>query len=146
MSPDLRVVLDTNVLVSAVLRPGSVPRQAYNLSVADGRLLMSEAVLQEIEEVLQRPKLQKYVTLEERAEFLAALIRDAEAVRVSEAICACRDPKDDKFLELSIAGNASHLVTGDPDLLVLHPFRGVQIVTPRQFVAFLTAVRGNGAP
>jgi putative PIN family toxin of toxin-antitoxin system len=138
MGPELRVVLDTNVMVSALLRPRSVPRQAYDFSIAKGQLLVSETTLQEIREVIQRPKFRKYVTLEQRAEFLAALVRDAEIVSASQVIQACRDSKDGKFLELSIAGKATHLITGDQDLLALHPFRGVDILTPQRFLELFT--------
>jgi putative PIN family toxin of toxin-antitoxin system len=139
MSPEPRVVLDTNVMVSALLRPRSVPRQAYDLSVTKSQMLVSEATLQEVQEVIHRPKFHKYVTQEQRSEFLAALVRDAVAVSVLEVVRACRDPKDDKFLELSIAGSATHLVTGDADLLTLHPFRGVNIVTPQHFLELFTS-------
>ena len=50
-------------------------------------------------------------------------------------IGVCRDPNDDKFLELALSGGADCIVSGDKDLLVLHPFRGVPIVTPRDFVS-----------
>ena len=63
-------------------------------------------------------------------EFLATV----EMVGVDESIHDCRDPKDNKFLELAVSGGATHLVTGDDDLLVLHPFRGVAIVTPQAFL------------
>jgi len=85
--------------------------------------------------VLCRPKFAKYVTEEERLEFLAALSRAAEVVIVHEEIRVCRDPRDDKFLELAMCGSATHLITGDADLLVLHPFRGITILTPQDFLS-----------
>jgi len=63
-------------------------------------------------------------------------------VAVNEAITACRDAKDDKFLELAVSGKASHIVSGDADLLVLHPFRSIAILTPQ---AFLANLLGSGA-
>jgi putative PIN family toxin of toxin-antitoxin system len=68
-----------------------------------------------------------------RLEFLAALIRQAQLVEITAAIADCRDPKDNKFLELAVSGQASHILTGDADLLALHPFRGLSILTPRDF-------------
>ena len=65
---------------------------------------------------------------------MAALTREAEWVEVDVRITACRDPKDDKFLELAVSGHASHVVTGDADLLALHPFRGIEIVPPHRFL------------
>lgn len=66
--------------------------------------------------------------------FLAGIMRDAEVVEIEQAVQVCRDPKDDKFLELAVNGKADYLITGDDDLLVLHPFRGVQIMTARDFL------------
>ena len=74
------------------------------------------------------------MTEQERLEFLAVLLREATLIQVDVHIGACRDPKDDKFLELAVTGQADCIVSGDQDLLVLHPFRGVPIVTPRGFV------------
>ena len=58
----------------------------------------------------------------------------AELVEITERIAACRDPKDDKFLELAVNGHADVLITGDADLLALNPFRRVPIITPADFV------------
>ncbi|MFL5342185.1 MAG: putative toxin-antitoxin system toxin component, PIN family [Gemmataceae bacterium] len=99
---------------------------------------MSEATVAELDEVLRRPKFDKYVS-EKRLEFLAALVREAEPVAFTEVITACRDAKDDKFLELAVSGRASHVLSGDGDLLALHPFRGIAIVTPQAFLADQTA-------
>ena len=66
--------------------------------------------------------------------FLAVLTREAQWIDVDMQITACRDPKDDKFLSLAVSGEATHIVTGDADLLVLHPFRGIRIVTPSTFL------------
>jgi hypothetical protein len=138
---ETRTVIDTGVAVSAVLLPRSVPRQAFD-AAAGGKLLVSEATIAELDEVLRRPKFDKYVPEEKRLEFLAALVRVAELVKVAEVVTACRDAKDDKFLELAVSGRASHIVSGDDDLLVLHPFRGIAVVTPQ---AFLAGVQGSGA-
>ncbi len=67
--------------------------------------------------------------------FLAAFIRDAEVVDVTERVAECRDPKDDRFLELAVNGNATAIVSSDSDLLVLNPFRGVAILTPQEFIS-----------
>ena len=96
---------------------------------------MSAATVAELDEVFRRPKFNKYLEEANRLEFLAALVREAETVEVTESVTACRDPKDNKFLELAVRGRASHLLTGDTDLLSLHPFRGIAIVTPQAFLA-----------
>lgn len=134
MANETRVVVDTNVAVSAMLLPRSVPRQAFDLAVRRGRLLVSAATIAELDEVCRRSKFNKYLQEEDRLEFLAALVREAEIVDVAEVIIECRDPKDDKFLELGVSGQATHLISGDADLLVLHPFRGMAIVTPQDFL------------
>ena len=91
-------------------------------------------VLNELNDVLRREKFNKYVTKEERLQFLSAMVRDAVHINVTETIAECRDPKDDKFLELAINGKADYIVTGDKDLLVLNPFRNVEIVKPSELL------------
>ncbi len=126
----MRVVIDTGVAVSAVLLPRSIPRQAFDAAVARGKLLVSEATVEELDDVLRRPKFDKYVPLALRLEFLAALVHAAEVVPIAQAVTGCRDPKDDKFLAVAVNGRADVLISGDLDLLALHPFRGIAIVTP----------------
>jgi putative PIN family toxin of toxin-antitoxin system len=134
MMSDWRVVIDSSVAVSAALLPRSVPRQAFDLAITRCRVLISASTIFELDEVLRRPKFNPYVSEMERLEFLAALVTEAEIVEIHEAITECRDPKDDKFLELAVSGQATHLISGDADLLSLHPFRGIAILTPQAFL------------
>lgn len=83
---------------------------------------------------MRRKGFEKYVTEEERVEFLTAFVRDGALVDITERVTVCRDQKDNKFLELAVNGHAMCIVSGDEDLLVLHPFRGKAIMTPRQFL------------
>ncbi len=129
-----RVVIDTGVAVSALLLPHSIPRQAFDLALSRCLVLESSATVTELEEVLRRPKFDKYFDEAQRLEFLAALIREAMVIEVSSTVTECRDPKDNKFLELAISGRASHIVSGDADLLVLNPFQEISIVSPHEFV------------
>ncbi len=129
----LRGVLDNNVLVSAALLSG-VPRKAFDKLLDNGTVLVSVPVLLELADVLNREKFDKYVTHDERMRFMVSFLKVAEIVEISETITACRDSKDDKLLELAVCGNVDVLVTGDKDLLVLNPFRGVEIITPREFL------------
>jgi putative PIN family toxin of toxin-antitoxin system len=131
---ELRFVIDTNILVSAVLIKSSVPDVALKKAKNLGTMLFSEATFQELQEILNRSKFDKYISLIIRTQFLAKLKLESEAVEIVEIIKECRDPKDDKFLEVAINGNATHIITGDKDLLELHPFRGVDIVTATQFL------------
>ena len=139
MEPEHRYVFDTGVLVGAVLFPDSVPGRAMLEALRRGRLLLSQATAEEIAEVLNRPKFDHYISVPMRKRFLASLVREAMIVETSQSFEVCRDPKDDKFLEPSVCGNASFLVTGDRDLLVLHPFQEIPIVTPARFLAALTS-------
>jgi len=134
MKSSWRIVFDTNVVVSAALLPRSVPRQAFDFAFANGHVLISTATIIELEEVLRRPKFNRYIAEAKRLEFLASLVNEAEPIYVVESIAACRDPQDDKFLELAISGGATHLVSGDQDLLSLHPFRGIAILTPQKLL------------
>lgn len=135
MTSDLRIVIDTGVVVSAALLPRSMPRRAFDLAAVRGRLLLSAETIAELDEVLRRPKFEKYVSESQRLEFLAAFVYGAEVIDVVDVVEDCRDPKDNKFLELALSGRGSHILTGDSDLLVLHPFRGVAIVNPQWFVS-----------
>jgi putative PIN family toxin of toxin-antitoxin system len=131
----VRVVFDTGVVISGLLLPRSVPRQAIQAARTRGDLLVSLATLEELDDVLRRSKFDGYVTEEQRLEFLAAYIREAVEVPVNISLKMCRDPTDDKFLELAVEGRATHIVSGDPDLLTMHSFRGIAIVNPRQFLS-----------
>jgi len=129
-----RVVADTNILVSRLLMPKSLPAQAVDKILAEACILASDDSLAELATVLARPKFDRYVSVADRRSFLRLLHGLAEPVPIVHRIVACRDPKDDKFLELAINGSAAAIVTGDADLLTLHPFRGVRIVTPRDYL------------
>ncbi|MGH9791570.1 MAG: putative toxin-antitoxin system toxin component, PIN family [Candidatus Acidiferrales bacterium] len=130
----MRCVFDTNVLISALLLSESKPRRALDHALSRGEVLASYAVLAELYEILSRKNFRKYIDEEDVRDFLAALTREVEWVDAYAKITTCRDPKDDKFLELGVSGRATHIVTGDSDLLVLNPFRGIQILPPHQFL------------
>lgn len=130
-----RVVIDTGALVSRLLLPGSIPALAVAKAMRESRLLVSRATLMELAEVLSRPKFDRYVTIADRREFLRHLGGIAEMVPVVRQVKVCRDPHDDKFLEVALNGNGTFIVTGDRGLLVLHPFRGISILTPARYLA-----------
>jgi putative PIN family toxin of toxin-antitoxin system len=137
-------VFDTNVTISAVLFEQSPPGQALHAALRDGELLVSSASVTELGEVLGRKKFDRYLAREERQDFLVRLMREATVVDITEEIRACRDAKDDKFLEIAVCGRASCVVTGDADLLTLHPFRGVPILSPAQFLDRLARQSAGG--
>ena len=133
----MRAVLDTNVLVSAALFPATVPARVLLAVYRSGALLASDATVTELHKVLSRPRFERRASYERRMEFVAEVILLSNDVEIVETVAACRDPDDDKFLEVAVNGNTTHLVTGDLDLLVLHPFRGVPILTPADFLALI---------
>ena len=114
--------------------PRSTPRQALNHAREAGKILLSDAVLGELRDVLLREKLRRYTDEADAEDFLAEIAALCEWVDPDRDVVACRDPNDDKFLSLAVSGRATHLVTGDADLLVMDPFEGTRILTPRQFM------------
>jgi putative PIN family toxin of toxin-antitoxin system len=120
-----------------LLLPDSKPRQALDRALREGRALLSFAALAELYEVLSRKQFRRYVDEEDIRSFLAALTREAQWIDVDIRIAACRDPDDNKFLELAVSGHATHIITGDSDLLVLNPFQGIAILPPHAFLESL---------
>lgn len=129
-----RIVADTNCLLSRLLLPASVPGQAVRQAVEHGILLVSEATMNELADVLSRPKFDRYVSLEDRQQFLRLLGRVAEFVASVYTVRECRDPEDDKFLEVALGGKADLILTGDADLLTLNPWRGIAILSPAEYL------------
>ena len=129
-----RFVVDTNVLVSHLLLPESVPGQALRLALSLGDMLVSDATLKELATVFNRPKFDKYISKPDRRKFFEVLAPLCINVEIIQTIQASRDPKDDKFLEVAINGSADFILTGDTDLLELHPFHEIPIYSPSQFL------------
>lgn len=100
-------------------------------------LLASAQTIGELVRTLHKPEFAPYFTAAEREAFLRALLDRIEIVDPAEHVSVCRDPRDDMFLELVIAGRARWLFTGDDDLLALGSFRGAAIVTPASFLEAL---------
>lgn len=129
-----RVVVDTSVLISRLLLPDSIPGRVVTGAIRRHQLLASDDTLNELADVLARPKFDPYLTIGERQEFLRLLLRLVEWVPIVRRIEASRDPNDDKFLELAINGRADVLITGDEDLLALDPFRRIPILSPSAYL------------
>jgi putative PIN family toxin of toxin-antitoxin system len=134
-----RVVFDTSTLVSAALRVGSLPHSALAHALLTGEVCASASTLDELDEVLERPKFDRYQPVDVRKEFAAILRRYASVFAVSKTDESkvqppCRDPKDNQFLTLIQECDADALVSSDTDLLVLHPWNGVPILTPAAFL------------
>ena len=139
MSADLRVVLDTNVLVSAALWRQSAPGQVFEWVAGAGRLVVCEASLQELHKVLQRPKFDRIAARTQRLAFVD-LVRihghpvEQQSQHHRAVQGACRDADDVLFLALALAAKAPTIVSGDDDLLTLHPWRGITICTPAHYL------------
>lgn len=129
-----RVVIDTNLWISLLLTRNFA--KLDELMSADRTiLLISQELLEEIVEVAERPKFRKYFALFELTELLVNLKQNAEFVQVSSQVNSCRDDKDNFLLSLAVDGSATHLLTGDKDLLVLHPFGEIQILTIADYLS-----------
>jgi uncharacterized protein len=129
----MQFVFDTNVLISAALTKGE-SRKAFELAQAIGTVCYSDDTFLELVATLEKPKLQHYLLESHKIEFLASFLSLAKSFPVSEKVDACRDQKDNIFLEIALACTADAIISGDHDLLELNPFRKIPIVTPVQFL------------
>lgn len=128
-------VFDTNSIISAALTPQSTNRKAFDKALVLGELVTSNKTIEELIEVLFREKFDKYFLNDsERWIIINKIEINAKIFTPSITINDCRDTKDNKFLELAISANASCLITGDKDLLVLHPFRSIPILNAVDFI------------
>lgn len=134
MTDSLRWVVDTNALISRLLVPRGIAAQAVDRALAGGVLLVSEGTLGELVAVLGRSKFDPYISRQDRQHFIYLLGGVSHLVPIVQSVRACRDPKDDKFLDVALNGGARAIITGDQDLLALHPFHGIDIVTPAAFL------------
>jgi uncharacterized protein len=135
-----RVILDTSTLVSAALRIGSIPHQVLLEALATCDVCASAETLAELKHVLDREKFDRYLDRDSRREFVALIRRHAHLFSVQNAELEaidppCRDPKDHQFLALALTAEVDVLVSSDEDLLVMHPWRGIAIMTPAEFLA-----------
>ncbi|OYQ65276.1 putative toxin-antitoxin system toxin component, PIN family [Pseudanabaena sp. SR411] len=129
----IRLVLDTNVLVSAILSPASMSAKILNWGEDNGVILYSTATLTEVLSVLGRSKFSKYIDHDD-IDGLSIRIKTVWLFdEILNQVQLCRDPKDDKFIDLALNGEASHLITGDSDLLVLNPIQNTSVINPRTF-------------
>ena len=130
----INAVVDTNVLLSA-LKKTSLARKIL-VALADNKfkLFLSALLREELERTVLRPKIQKLVSDMDGTLLVTIIGKAATIVRPSHPITSCRDPKDNIVLECASAGRVDYIVTGDRDLLTLHPFHGIQIISPSDFL------------
>jgi uncharacterized protein len=137
----VRAVLDANVLISAAIRPSGTPGQilASLLERDTFQLVLSPAIVSEVEAALKLPKIRRYLRGPDQALlWLADLAALADLVEDSGRVTGvCRDREDDTVLSAALEGRATVIVTGDDDLLTLGEHEGVAIVTPRGFLELI---------
>jgi putative PIN family toxin of toxin-antitoxin system len=124
------------VLISAIFELRSSPAQALMKARSQGRLIVSNEIINEYLSVFARKKFDKWISYETRISFIENIIENALLINVTRQITACRDEKDDKFLSLAASTQANIIVSKDKDLLVLHPFNGTPILSPVDFLKF----------
>lgn len=132
------VVVDASTIVSAAFKPASVPARALFAALTHDVLCMSSAVFQEISEVFLRPKISRIVKVERQMEIME-ILASARFFDPAVKVRDCRDPKDDKYLDLALAAQAEIIISSDRDLLVLDPWRGVRIILPAVYIEQVTA-------
>ena len=129
------IVFDASALVSAAIRRDSVPSRAFFHALRSDRVAVSDETMSELHDVLARPRLARFIDPELRDEVLSLLDVAGVSFEPAEHVTDCRDPTDDMYLELALAAGAGTIVSGDSDLLVLHPWRGIRILQPAAYLA-----------
>lgn len=130
-----RVVVDTNVLISAGLLRASVPRRILDWILDHGVLLTSSATEAEFaSRFVARSKFDRYAPVSERSAFVAAVVARAERVRVRSRLSVCSDPDDDRFVELAVDGQAACIVTGNTRDFP-GAYSSIPVLTPARFAA-----------
>ena len=133
----MRVVMDTNILVSYLITHRSPIAGVIDVHLARGdfTLLTSHVLLEELDRVLQYPRLHRYYDAETRIRFVALIVALSEIVDSPDEVPRiCRDPDDDWVIACAIVGEAGFIVSGDRDLLDLRQVGDVSIISARQFL------------
>lgn len=143
MAP-LRVVLDTNLLVSYLLTQGkTIARIIDYWEKGEIIPIVSPAIIEELVDVVQRPRLRQKMTAEPQL-LINLILSDAIHTRGDITFPgASRDPKDDKFLACAVEGEADYIVSGDNDLLELGSFRGIPVIRPHDFIRLAETLYGE---
>jgi len=129
------IVFDVSTLVGAAIRRDSVPELALQHALSHDQVAVSEAMLAELIDVLARPRLTRFLDPDLRDDVLSRVHAFGIFFVPTETVTDCRDAKDNKYLDLALASAADGIVSSDGDLLVLHPWRGVRILRPAEYLA-----------
>jgi len=133
----LKLVIDTNILISAALSPQGAPAKLVQVALAHHRLVFSQATLDELRTRLYRPKFDRYISLETRERLLHDFNASAHWVDIGEPAVYCRDRDDDKFIETALKAQANYLISGDNDLLDVAALPDLQIISAQQALVVL---------
>ena len=131
----VKCVVDTNVLISAALTK-VVPFRIVEHLIKNNALIFSKETISELSSRITQPKFDKYVSAEDYEAYVNNLILSADLVIIDNLIQGCRDRDDDKFLETAEKGDAQFIISGDQDLLTMHRFEGMDIVTVQEFAVY----------
>ena len=135
------IVFDVSTLIGVAIRHDSTPARALRHALRTDQVAVSEPVLVELLDVLHRPRLARFVDPNLRTALLSQVLELGIRFTPTMQVTDCRDPKDDKYLELALAAAASTIVSSDDDLHVLDPWRGVRILKPAAYLAEAEAGR-----
>jgi putative PIN family toxin of toxin-antitoxin system len=130
----MRVVVDTNILVSFAIRPNQDFERLFDYLAGHGVTLISEETITELFAVLSREKFRTYIPQDSAIDYVEWYAGISESVTVAENVAACRDPKDDKFLSLAVAGKTNCIVSGDRDLLDMVAYDGIPVYRAAEFL------------
>jgi putative PIN family toxin of toxin-antitoxin system len=134
----MKVVLDTNVVISGILFSGGSPGKIIDLWIDNRfKVLLSQALIEECLEVISRPKFKRLGSPVERQDILIKLIELGSTIFVSpkEPIQVIKeDPDDNRILECAAEGGAQYIISGDNHLLMIKEYRKILIVTPSEFL------------
>jgi len=133
----LKLVIDTNVLISAALSSKGAPARLVQEVLAQHHLVFSQPTFDELRTRLYRPKFDRYISLEFRERLLHDFKASAHWVDMGESGVYCRDRDDDKFIETALKSQAQYLVSGDSDLLEAPPLPALQIISTQRALLVL---------
>ena len=133
-----RVVIDTNVFISAILIKFGNPRKIFEkLLNGEFILIESEELLAELRDVLIRPKF-NFITADEKEHFIKNLLSLCKIIEPKQKLDIIKnDPDDNVVLETAVQGNADYIISGDEHLLILKEFKGIKIISPKEFLDLL---------
>ena len=134
----MRVVVDTNILVSFAIRPSHDFERLFDYLAAHSITLVSEETIAELFAVLSRESFRPYIRRESAIDYVEWYAGISESVTVTEQVVTCRDPNDDKFLSLAVAGKSDCIISGDSDLLEMVAYRGIPIYRASEFLKLFT--------